>query len=462
MPIKATCTGRLVIATDVHVVMCQECKHWIHFSCAQVDMSVTGRNFVCVLCNLDDTKSTSAISVCTTTSSTKARAALQLRRLEEEKEIQERLLKERHEMNKRLQDKANQEEREREFQVLQEKARLESDFLDKKYAVLEEGASISGGKSVRSGRTGISNRSLPSSVGQWLANQTQEEGAVGGINTVTSTSSNGTVPKLPTSKATADALTNVTAVPRIPSYEFPPTTAETKQPCNRKTIGRQHSCQGTCSCAGCGCHSGCIVEPTTPACSCAVHGCHSGGIVKPSTPACSCAVRGCHSGCIVEPTTPACSCAVRGCHSGCIVEPPTSACSCTVRGCHSGCIVEPPTPACSCAVRGCHSGCIVEPPTSACSCAVRGCHSGCIVEPPTPACSCAVRGCHSGCIVEPTIPACFCAIRGCHSGGIVEPPAPACSCAPTSIPTAEMKVTINPPKRAPRLGTTLSLIRGLA
>ncbi|XP_062703497.1 uncharacterized protein LOC134285955 [Aedes albopictus] len=150
---------------DRWMVQCDLCQRWFHFSCARVDESVRDRSFACGTCalqhGLESTRST-------TSSTNSARRRLELLRLEEEKELQEKLLAEQVEEEAALQRKIVEEERERRKRIMQEKLDIAKRYINKKYEVLQEEERSNHGGSRKSHS---STRSKLSDVEKWVSNQ---------------------------------------------------------------------------------------------------------------------------------------------------------------------------------------------------------------------------------------------------------------------------------------------------
>ncbi|XP_062702635.1 uncharacterized protein LOC134285592 [Aedes albopictus] len=147
---------------DKWMVQCELCEKWFHFSCAKVNSSVKDRSFACTTCALPPGPE-SVRTGASSTSSTRRR--LELLRLEEDREIQERILREHAEEEAALQKKAQEEEKERRKRIMEEKLEIARRYLGKKYEVLQEEERSNDGKSRRSN---VSTRSNLDNVLKWV------------------------------------------------------------------------------------------------------------------------------------------------------------------------------------------------------------------------------------------------------------------------------------------------------
>lgn len=147
---------------DKWMVQCELCERWFHFSCAKVNESIKDRSFACTTCALPPCPESTRTGA-SRTSSTRRR--LELLRLEEEKEVQERILREHAEEEAAQQKKAQEEEKDRRKRIMEEKLEIARRYITKKFEVLqEEEQSIDG----RSRKSNLSTRSKLDNVQKWV------------------------------------------------------------------------------------------------------------------------------------------------------------------------------------------------------------------------------------------------------------------------------------------------------
>lgn len=147
---------------DKWMAQCELCERWLHFSCAKVNESMKDRSFACTACALPPGPESVRTRISSTSS---ARRRLELLRLEEERDIQERILKEHAEEEAALQKKAQEEEKERRKRIMKEKLEIARRCIGKKYEVLQEEEQSNDG---RSRRSNISTRSKLENVQKWI------------------------------------------------------------------------------------------------------------------------------------------------------------------------------------------------------------------------------------------------------------------------------------------------------
>ncbi|XP_058449235.1 uncharacterized protein LOC131429201 [Malaya genurostris] len=126
--VKYSCKGCNNV-DDSRMVACDKCNSWWHYNCAEVSDSISEKDFICKLC-ADEGDSVAAASL---TSSSKVRMNLQ--RLEEQKALLERQL----ELEQRDQQRRHEQERlQKEGEFERKKLKLDKQFCDEKYRVLNQ------------------------------------------------------------------------------------------------------------------------------------------------------------------------------------------------------------------------------------------------------------------------------------------------------------------------------------
>lgn len=129
--------GQLIDPKD-KMARCQKCSRHVHLACAVEDLTINGSCLVCLRCVEDVPPPPRSLSRKSSSSTARARILLDIRRLEEEKIMQEK--------------------------AAEDKARRDQDFLSKKYDLLHAQLDEEEDGSVRSRRT-VSSRQK---VENWL------------------------------------------------------------------------------------------------------------------------------------------------------------------------------------------------------------------------------------------------------------------------------------------------------
>lgn len=148
-------------SAELYMVQCGCCKHWYHFSCAKVD-TVTARSseFVCAKCKALDPPPPASTRTGRSSgaSSKRMQIARDLQRLEEERNLRERLEDERMQNEKLLVEKA-----------MREKLEREKEYLDRKHELLRQQDEEA--LSMRSSRSSRSQASSRHKVEAWFDQQ---------------------------------------------------------------------------------------------------------------------------------------------------------------------------------------------------------------------------------------------------------------------------------------------------
>lgn len=122
------------------MVQCDGCSRWYHFSCAGVGDSIADpdKSYRCALCERRDSHapSSSKSTTSTTASQREARLQLEMQRLAEEKALQVKLMAERAKQDQELQEKALQLDKDRREKAIADLAKLEQEYLDRKFKLL--------------------------------------------------------------------------------------------------------------------------------------------------------------------------------------------------------------------------------------------------------------------------------------------------------------------------------------
>ncbi|XP_058446466.1 uncharacterized protein LOC131427358 [Malaya genurostris] len=151
------------------MVQCDRCDTWWHFTCANVDASIKDQKWMCSKCLSESFNSRVGGSSTSSSRARKARIELELRRLEEEKSLADRLQMEKYEQEKVARERENI----RLEAAFEEMKAREEEYLRKKFSLEEAILDEEDGKSERS-RCSI--QSSRSKVQDWMNAQKQSAG----------------------------------------------------------------------------------------------------------------------------------------------------------------------------------------------------------------------------------------------------------------------------------------------
>ncbi|XP_062714276.1 uncharacterized protein LOC134291034 [Aedes albopictus] len=146
-PVDAQCIAcNRPNTAEPKMVQCDGCSRWYHFTCAGVGDSIEGedRSYQCALCRPPSRSASSVRTTSTTASTREARLRLEMQRLEEEKKLRE---------------KANAD-----------RLRLEEEFLDRRFKLLQAQLEDEGRSSRASGVSGNKSTAASANVQRWIDN----------------------------------------------------------------------------------------------------------------------------------------------------------------------------------------------------------------------------------------------------------------------------------------------------